>query len=164
MMSYFEKAAHLLKNTIWTDELNTIYYNIGSTMISFGKYDEAKHYLELVSGEENFLLLHKKATLAVRTGEIAAAKKLITRMKRLPEKEISGEECQLRTDELKMECEKDFLGNPEYLDLLDRLITVLKKNRHMGHIAFYQDVYVKACKAQRKYRKAFEFQNLLQHE
>ena len=88
MMSYFEKAVHLLSNTIWKDELNTIYYNIGSTMISFAKYDEARHYLNLVCDEDSFLLLHKRATLAVRTGDKANAKKLITRMKGLSEQEF----------------------------------------------------------------------------
>ena len=164
MMSYYHKAVHLLSNTIWTDELNVIYYNIGSTMISFRKYDEAKHYLDLVCDEENFLLLHKRATLAIRTGEIPAAKKLIIRMERLSGQEVSSEECKLRIDELRMECEKDFLDKPEYLDLLDRLINLLEKNQHRGHIAFYQDVYLDACRAQRKYRKAFEFQNSVQHD
>lgn len=64
----------------------------------------------------------------------------------------------LRYQEACMECERDFLDQPEYLELLEKLIASIKKNYPFGHLYFYKDVVVEAYKRQRKYKKALEFE------
>lgn len=51
-----------------------------------------------------------------------------------------------------MECRDDFLDNPAYLELLEKLIDKIRKERHFGHLYFYRDVVTEAYKRQRKYK------------
>ncbi len=57
-----------------------------------------------------------------------------------------------------MEAEEGFLNNPEYLELLEKLIRAIKEELHFGYLYFYRDVIVEACKRQRRYRQALEFE------
>ena len=63
MMHYYNRSLHFLQNTKWEQDMTYhIYYNIGSTYISSGKYALALSYLEKAKKEENiteFLLAHK---------------------------------------------------------------------------------------------------------
>lgn len=45
-----------------------------------------------------------------------------------------------------MECRDDFLDNPAYLELLEKLIDKIRKERHFGHLYFYRDVVTEAYK------------------
>ena len=57
-----------------------------------------------------------------------------------------------------MECRDDFFDDPAYLELLEKLIEKIRKERHFGHLYFYRDVVIEAYKRQRKYKKALEFE------
>ena len=165
MMTYYERSIRLLQNTAWNRELADLYYNIGATCISLKKYEEAWEYLEKakqVSGEDGASVLHKKAIVQIRTGRISQGQELLKCLKKLLEHEPWTEPGDwLKYEEACMECQKDFLSDPKYLALLERLIAVLEMERHPGHLYFYKDVIVDAYKKQRKYKKALEFEERL---
>lgn len=163
MMLYFRRAIHLLQNTGWKNELATVYYNIGATMLQLKKYDEADAYLQLAKDmPDPFLLLHKRALLLIRKGDIKKGKRLIEKMQSLlPKDTQEGDARRLRLQELILASEEGFLENPAYLQTLEELIATLSKTEHIGHIIFYQDVFLAACKKQRQYKKALDFQCMI---
>ncbi|MBQ8964504.1 MAG: XRE family transcriptional regulator, partial [Clostridia bacterium] len=160
MLLYYRRAVNLLQNTGWRDRLDALYYNIGATMLNLGRYDEAQRHLDLAAGmAEDPLMLHKRALLAIRRGDVARGRELIEAMRlRLSEAGNARESDWLRAEEAEWECRPDFLGDREYLALLDRLLKALARDYHFGHVSFYQDVYLAACKRRRQYRKALAFQ------
>ncbi len=165
MMTYYERSIRLLQNTGWSNELADLYYNIGATCISLQKYEKAWEYLEKakqVSGEDGVSVLHKKAIVQIRTGRVSQGQVILERLRKLLEQEALTESGDwLKYEEACMECQKDFLSDPAYLVLLERLIAVLEQERHPGHLYFYKDVIVEAYKKQRKYKKALEFEERL---
>ena len=50
------------------------------------------------------------------------------------------------------------MDDPAYLELLEKLIKALKRERHFGHLYFYRDIITQAYTRQRKYKKALEFE------
>jgi len=159
MAVYYERVRHLLQNTGWWEETaDNWYYNMGATYLELGKYDLALKYLEQVK-QEHFLLWHKKARLNLRLGNGEAAKELMGKMeKKLQETPQPEEVDRLMLKELKMECEPEFLDNPEYLAVLEELFAVLRKERHFGFLYQYKEVAMEAFARQRKYKRALEFQ------
>ena len=160
MMAYYSRTIHLLQNTAWTGRLDTLYYNIGATMLNLKRYDEADNYLNRAVGmADEPLMLHKRALLAIRQGDLARGEALLDALqRRLSEAEAVKPSDWLRLEEARWELKPDFLAQQEYLALLDRLLEALEREYHFGHVSFYQDVYLGACKRQRQYRKALEFQ------
>ena len=158
MMPCYRRAINLLQNTDWRDRLDVLYYNIGATMLNFGRFDEADRYLSLSAGmADDPLLLHKRALLSIRRGDVARGREYLAAMAgRLQD---AGEADRLRIEEAEWECRPGFLKEREYLALLDRLLAALARDYHFGHISFYQDVYLAACRQQRQYRKALAFQS-----
>ena len=57
-----------------------------------------------------------------------------------------------------MELEENYLDNPAYLELLERLIRALKQECHFGHLYFYREAVLDAYVRQRKYKKALAFE------
>lgn len=162
MMDCFERSIHLLQNTAWQQELADLYYNIGATYISLEKYAAAWQYLEKAEqvGEGTSApLLHKQSIVLIRSGQLAEAQKYLQQLKRqLEAYPTAGESDWLKYEEACMECRKDFEQEPEYLQLLERLIETLRTEQHPGHLYFYREVVVRAYTAQRKYKKALEFE------
>ena len=173
MMDYFERGIRLLQNTAWKDALANVYYNIGATCISLKKYELAMKYLTLAGGqketrenaEADISILHKMALVKIRTGKQEEAKELLAEMKEQLMRQESSQESEnplnadcLKYEEALWECEEDFLENPEYLKVLERLIASIEKELHFGHLYFYRDVIVEAYKRQRKYKAALEFE------
>lgn len=162
MMSYFKRSICLLQNTGWKETLKDLYYNIGATYISLKNYDLALNYLELSqNGDEcdSIAILHKKAIALIRSGQQEKGIKFLQKMQtQLLSNPDRLEADYLKYEEACMECEENFLDNPQYLNLLEKLIKALKKDYHFGHLYFYKDVIVEAYTRQRKYKKALEFE------
>lgn len=157
MMECYQKSIRFLQNTGWKEELGAYYYNIGATFISLQKYDEAIAYLE--KAEVSGMTYHKLALAYIRSGRVEQGREFLEKMKIEIEKTDANQETEmLRYQEACMECERDFLDQPEYLELLEKLIASIKKNYPFGHLYFYKDVVVEAYKRQRKYKKALEFE------
>jgi tetratricopeptide (TPR) repeat protein len=159
MIPFYNRAIHLLQNTYWNNQLDDIYYNIGATYISNKKFDLALGYLEMVKWEDNFLLSHKKALTLIRDGKKEDADKYINEMKSWilkNESEGNIEIEKMMLKEAEYECKKDFLKDPQYINLLETLMDSLKKERHKGFVIFYEDILKKAYCNQRKYKKALE--------
>ncbi len=164
MMLYYERGIRLLQNTGWQNRLAMLYYNIGATYISLKKYDLALQYLKMAEdhGEASFDILQKKAIVLIRMGRKEEAAEFLEKLREtlFNRKEAESPSVDmLKYEEAVMECEDGFLENPEYLELLEKLIRAIRKERHFGHLYFYRDVIMEACKRQRKYKKALEFQN-----
>lgn len=159
MLVYYERGIHLLQNTGWKDKLNHTYYNIGAVYLSLKKYDKALEYLNKISWSD-FSINHKKALTLIRSGRKEEAEEFLENMKKclLTSKENELVE-RLMYEEALMELDLNFLDKPEYLELLEKLIKALKKEKHFGFLYFYKDVVMEAYCRQRKYKKALEFNN-----
>ena len=146
--------------------LRVVYYNIGAVYISLKKYEPALEYLEKAqmqevegSGEIDTDILHKKAIACLRMGKKEEAQKFLTELKEaLFSQKKPSEVDILKYEEAVMECRDGFLDDPAYLQLLEKLIDKIRKERHFGHLYFYRDVVIEAYKRQRKYKKALEFE------
>ncbi|MCI8624670.1 MAG: hypothetical protein HFI40_00030 [Lachnospiraceae bacterium] len=109
------------------------------------------------------MLWHKKAMLYIRQKEYDRSRPYLQSMEAFLRESASLSD-HLMYEELKMECLPDFLARPDYLELLDRLFSVLEKERHFGFLYQYKNVMLAACSKQRKYKKALEFQAMLEHK
>lgn len=157
MMTYYERVIRMLQNTGWREEAADVYYNIGATCLSLHKYELALEYLEKVP--DFTWSWHKRALAAIRKGDIEAGREFLARMQEAVLKENPVDELDLlRYEEACFECEENFLENPRYLELLERLVHSLQKQGHFGSVYFYREVLVEAYKRHRKYKKALEFQ------
>ena len=162
MMDYYRRVISLLDNTGWRSELAGIYYNIGATAISLKNYELA--LANLLKAEEEFgscdsALYHKKAIALIRLNRIDEAKTELEKMKQKMENEQYTPKAEwLKYQEGCMECEIDYLQNPLYLALIEELVEAIKTDYHFGHLYFFKNTIVDAYVAQRKYKKALEFE------
>jgi tetratricopeptide (TPR) repeat protein len=159
MLPYYKRAIHLLQNTYWKDQLNNIYYNIGATLISSKKYEESLRYLNMVRNSNDFLLNHKKALVLIRSSKPKEAEEYINRMNSWlcgEQGKTSGEIEKLMYEEVIFEGKVNFLEDPKYLELMEKLMDQLMSERHKGYANFYLDILKKAYCTQRKYKKALE--------
>lgn len=161
MMDSYERSMRLLQNTGWEEMRSTLNYNIGATLISQRKYDEALRYLDQVSPPD-FPLEQKKALAWIRKGCPDRAQEFLEKAEKLLlEADSPLQSDQLKLAEARFECREGFLDNPEYLELLEKLLKALEKESHFGHLYFYQDMMIAACRRQRRYKQALEFQQQL---
>lgn len=162
MAAYYRKAEHLIMNTGWQAELLPgIYYNIGAVYVELGKYELALSYLERIK-QDSFLLCHKKGLAYLGLSQKEELEDFLKRMKKFLEKDENpkgqGEAERLMYEELCMRSKPGYEKNPEYLELLERLLAVLKRERPFGFLYAYRNVVRKTYAGQRKYRKALEFE------
>lgn len=161
MAVYYERACHILKNTVWWKQYrDTIYYNMGATYLNTGKYELAKQYLWQVK-EETFLLWHKKARLSILLGDSANTELYLAKMKEALHAQTFSESYQLMYEELCMETKPDYAASPAYLELLERLFSALRREQTFGFLYQYKDAALRAYTLQRQYKKALQLQNEL---
>lgn len=162
MIVNYERTIRFLQNTKWANDLSHLYYNMGATYISLKKYDCALEYLykaDQEQGGRNFYTNQKIAIAYIRNGQIDTAKEFLDKLEKDILKEFEKDSLEyLMYEEVLWECQKDFLNNPEYLILLEKLIKKIKKERHFGYLYFYHDVVTEAYINGRQYKKALEFQ------
>jgi hypothetical protein len=126
--------------------------------VSFAAHTSQEDAL-IAAEAEDPLLLHKRALINIRRGDVERGRAYLAAMRsRLGEHGGGKESDWPRAEEAEWECRPGFLDSREYLALLERLLSALERDYHFGHVSFYQDVYLAACKRQRQYRKALEFQ------
>ena len=157
MMVYYKRVVRMFQNTNWAEDMGDIYYNIGATCINLHKYDLALEYLEKIP---DFTWgWHKRALAAIRKGDVEKGKEFLEKMyDSILKEEVVDELNMLRYEEACWECEENFLDNPKYLELLEKLVHKLYKQESFGHVYFYKEILITAYKKQRKYKKALEFQ------
>ena len=165
MLLYYERSMRLLQNTEWKKASADLYYNMGATYISLKKYDLSLKYLDMAeaSGVSNLpdsmALDHKKAVALIRSGNKEQAGIYLEKMRvRIAQSEDKNEADILKYEEACWECKENFMDDPAYLELLEKLIKALKRERHFGHLYFYRDIITQAYTRQRKYKKALEFE------
>lgn len=165
MQLYYERSIRLLQNTEWNKERADLYYNMGATYISLKKYELSLKYLELaeIYGASNLsdsiAMNHKKAVALIRSGNKEQAGIYLEKMRiQIARTEDKSEVDVLKYEEACWECKENFLDHPAYLELLEKLIKALKRERHFGHLYFYHDIITQAYTRQRKYKKALEFE------
>lgn len=163
MMTYYMRSMKLLQNTNWTAELSDINYNIGATYISSKKYDLAIYYLMQVQLQDksalNCLWKQKLALAYIRSGDFETGKKFIEEAKGcIPKIASDSEMVMLMIEEAEYECTPDYINDPNFLDVIERLIKVLKEEAHLGYLYFYKDVIVEVYVQHRKYKKALAFE------
>lgn len=158
MMKCYKRAMNILRNTNWQESLKDIYYNIGATLISEKKYDEALLYLDRCDND-SLHVLHKKAIGLIRMGDIEQGKNCIVKAEEIIAQNGCMESDLLKFEEARMECIPNFLESKDYMNLLEKLISKLEKERHFGHIFFYKDILIETYIKQRQYKKALDFMN-----
>ncbi|MGN0779635.1 MAG: helix-turn-helix domain-containing protein [Aristaeellaceae bacterium] len=162
MLSCYQRAIHLLRNTGWQDHLRGIYYNIGATLVSLRKYEEALRYLamaEKAGADDLVSIRHKQALATIRMGRVEDAQLILADMKAMLDGSSTvSEGCRLWYEEALMECQPGFLDDPAYLALLERLLAAVQREAHFGYVFFYRDVMVEACTRQRQYKRALAFE------
>lgn len=161
MMQCYERAMKLLQNTNWKNELQGVYYNIGATLISSEKYEEAMEYLNKIE-EPDFSVQHKKAMIMIRTGRIEEGKNFLKMAEEIALNNPLSKSDELKIKEAYFECESGFLEKETYVETLEELVKVLEKEKHFGHVYFYKDVILAAYKSQRKYKKMVSFLEKIQ--
>jgi len=157
MLQFYKRCINLLQNTLWKEKLSGTYYNIGATYLQNGKYELAMQYLNKVTGSEcDFLLNHKKALVKIRSGHSEEAKEFLEIMKNWLLNKNDVEVEKLMYEETLMEMNKNFLSNPHFISLLEKLMLSIKTDKHLGYYLFYRDLLKEAYCKQRKYKKALE--------
>lgn len=161
MIEHYERGLRFLQNTKWSEkeeeEIEGIYYNIGAVCITIKDYPKALEYLNKKT-KETFLLCQKKALVYIRTGQLEEAQIYLEKMKKYLE---TDEEVKVHTvmyEEAVMEQKEDYLKDPAYLEVLERLQKVLREERHFGYLYFYREQIIEAYSQQKKYKKALVFQ------
>ena len=165
MVDGYERVIHLLQYTKWNEQENNkmdlIYYNLGSTYISLKQYEKCLFYFEKISEkiQLSFSVLHKKAMVYLRLGEKKKAEEFLEKAKKaLLSENDSLPSDWLKYEETKYELVENYLENPKYLELLEKLMKQLEKEQHFGHIYFYREQMMEAYIKQRKYKRALEFE------
>ena len=158
MMKCYRRAMNILRNTNWKELLETIYYNIGATLITEKKYDEALIYLDKCDADSLYVL-HKKAIVLIRMGDIEQGKACIAKAEEIIAQNVCMESDLLKFEEVRMECIPDFTESKDYMILLEKLMSKLEQERHFGHIFFYKDILIETYIKQRQYKKALDFMN-----
>lgn len=159
MMEYYERGLRLLQNTNWIEdkELETVYYNMGSVFVTTKDYQKALEYLDKVT-VETFMLCQKKALVHIRAGNVEEAQIYLGKMKDYMNEGEDAKVYAVMYEEAVMEQKKDYLKDPAYLEILERLQKVIKEERHFGYLYFYREQIIEAYSAQKKYKKALAFQ------
>ena len=159
MMEYYERGLRLLQNTNWIEdkELETVYYNMGSVIVTTKDYQKALEYLDKVP-VETFMLCQKKALVHIRAGNVEEAQIYLGKMKDYMNEGEDAKVYAVMYEEAVMEQKKDYLKDPAYLEILERLQKVIKEERHFGYLYFYREQIIDAYSAQKKYKKALAFQ------
>ncbi len=160
-LTYYERCIRLLQNTGWQEILGDVYYNMGTMYISLNKFDLSLEYLDRAERIQGayLALAHKRAIALIRSGRKEEAQASLRQMEKLLQSTRDATEAdQLKYQEACMECQEGHLENPAYLELLERLIQVLRRDCHFGHLYFYRDCMLEACTRQRKYKRALEFE------
>ena len=159
MMEYYERGLRLLQNTNWIEdkELESVYYNMGSVFVTTKDYQKALEYLDKVT-VETFMLCQKKALVHIRTGNVEEAQIYLEKMKDYLNEGEDAKVYSVMYEEAVMEQKKDYLKDPAYLEILERLQKVIKEERHFGYLYFYREQIIEAYSAQKKYKKALAFQ------
>lgn len=174
MIEEYKKAMNLLKNTNWTRELESMYYNMGATYISLGDYKKAREYLEKAD-KDYFLAYHKWAVLEIKEGNSERAYKWIHEMEKHI-KDYKEKNSQLEGwDKYKKPYYEEMIellevtklqagGNPEkskdYIPLLESLMNRFLKDGRYGFMIFHKDSLKETYIKNRRYREALKFEEL----
>lgn len=174
MICEYQKSMNLLKNTSWTEALESMYYNIGATYISLGDYKKAREYLER-SDLDSFGSYHKWAVLEIKVGDEEEANKWICKMeeyiKMYLEKNDRGESWdtfkKFYYDEMMKILQVTKLqrdGNPEessnYIPLLESLMNRFLEDGRYGFMNFHKESLKEAYIKKRRYKDALELEEV----
>ena len=155
---YYERAAHLIKGSIWPHLESSINYNLGASLLEMGERTKAAERLRKVPRSYGFYLFHKLAYLALALGDQAEARHEIAEMKRCVGKDAVRQSLYTATA---IQLKEDFESKTESLLVIEKLIEVLKQSRHMGYLRFHRELIEKVFIAQRMYKQAYAFEKLL---
>ena len=174
MIGEYQKSMNLLKNTNWTEELETMYYNIGATYISLGDYKKAREYLGR-SDVGSFEYYHKWAVLEIQVGNEEEANKWICKMEEYIKIYIEKNDTRETWDKFKKlyydemveilevtKLQRD--GNPEessnYIPLLESLMNRFLEEGRYGFMNFHKGSLKEAYIKKRRYKDALELEEL----
>ncbi len=159
MLKEYERAAHLLEESRWVENLRNIYYNIGATYLGMEQYQQAEWYLKRAEVRNNFMLYHKFALLYCRTGQKKKAREAWERMK-IAEidgmlEELKNPILEITRMELEGETEKE-----AYVVQLEALMKTFYERKMFGYMMFFHNQLQNQYKTRRMYRKAYLLEQL----
>lgn len=174
MIGEYQKCINLLKNTNWTKELKSVYYNMGATYISLGDYEKARGYLEK-SDRDNFSSYHKWAVLEIKVGNTDEADKWIKEMEaysqgywiknnHLETWDQFGksyyEEMQQTIEVTILQLKEQAEESERYVVLLESLMNKFLKDGRYGFMNFHKDSLKEAYIKKRRYKDALELEEI----
>ncbi|HHU08341.1 MAG TPA: hypothetical protein GXZ59_08375 [Clostridiaceae bacterium] len=157
-ITYYKRAAHFIKNSIWPSLVSGINYNLGATYLELGDLARAAELLVTVPRSYGFYLFHKLAWLALATADREAAQHELKEMKRTVGQDRSKKLIYAVTA---IQLRENFASEAASLQLVEELIDCLKETKHIGFLRFHRELITKVFIAHRKYKKAYEYEKML---
>ncbi len=158
MIECYERYINFLQKQISDEQLEMVYYNLGASYLEVKEFDKAHYYLIKIKRSKD--VLRMLSLLYIRKNQSEEAKKYLDEWKLIINKEDSILE-QLKYEEACFECEENYLKNPQYLEIVEKLIDQITKSKHIGHLLFYKENIMQAYRYQRKYKKALDFERVI---
>ena len=155
---YYERAAKLIKSSIWPGLESDINYNLGATFLELGNIEKAAELLRKVPRSNGFSLFHKLAWLALAQGDKTAAKRELAAMKKSMGKDRAN---MLIYEAAAMQLAPDYESKASSLETIEALIDCLKETRHIGYLRFHRELITKVFIAHRQYKSAYAFERML---
>ncbi|MGF0039728.1 helix-turn-helix domain-containing protein [Peptoniphilaceae bacterium SGI.131] len=138
------------------DVLRTLDYNIASTKIEIGDYEEAYKYFIKLKGAKK-MELHKLGVVCERLGKFKEAKVAIN-------KAIKSKDSEIREDIGNFLCSlvlyrlenRDYIKSEEYEKLLFKCFDLCKNQLPNGYLVFHLPWIIEWYKEKRQYKKLYE--------
>ena len=156
MLHYFQKARRLAHRIApWM--LTQIDYNIGATLVSMRKSEQALPYLRKAEAgkyDSPLLLYHKLAIACFDIGDGKTAAKYLRKADALIQagKAVLMEEKLIRI--VRFRLREDYLASPEYVALLREVYDEIGTVYHHGFKQFQGNLLVEALVHNRRYKEA----------
>ncbi len=157
-ITYYERASHLIRGSLFPHLEQTINYNLGATYLEIGDIDKAATLLRKVPRTYGFYLYHKLAWLALAK---AAPNDFLHELSEM-KKTVDGDRArELIYQATAIQLHAGFESDPRSLAVVENLIRGLAELKHNGYLQFHRALITRVFVAHRKYKQAYEFERML---
>lgn len=165
MLPHYERAKNILMDIKEEELIATLNYNMGATYLESGRFEESLYYLETAKTDikkykdnhSRFFLYHKLGLLYLKLDEKRKAKAYLDHAKEYMQSMADDYHhiYELMIGVAELQLDEDYLNNPMYLEMLERLCMILKKEYRMGFYLFHKRMLEQLYCHLRQYKKAY---------